>query len=98
MLETAGGADVLGDVPRQSVVMSTEMVLARAPEVIIELRYSRDDINAADAGAWNVLPSVPAVKNQRVYVLTGEEFVVPGPRVAEATRKLAATLHPGLRW
>ena len=30
----------------------------------------------------------------RVLVLTGDEFVVPGPRVVDATRKLARALHP----
>jgi iron complex transport system substrate-binding protein len=94
MLETAGGADALGDLHRQSVMMTTEMVLARAPEVIIELRYSREDMTPADANAWKILPAVPAVKNHRLYLLTGDEFVVPGPRVAGATRKMAATLHP----
>jgi iron complex transport system substrate-binding protein len=98
MLETAGGTDVLGDIHRQSVMMTTEMVLARAPDVIIELRYSREDMNAADTAAWNTLPAVPAVRNHRVYLLTGDEFVVPGPRVADATRRLAQTLHPGVRW
>jgi iron complex transport system substrate-binding protein len=98
MLETAGGADVLSDIHRQSVMMTTEMVLARAPEVIIELRYLKDAVNAADMSAWNRLSAVPAVKNHRIIFLTGEEFVVPGPRVAEATRRLAAALHPELRW
>ncbi len=96
MLETAGGTNVLGDLPRQSVLMTTEMVLARAPDVIIELHYSREaDSNAqADLNVWNTVASVPAVKNRRVYVLTGEEFVVPGPRVAAATERIARTLHP----
>jgi iron complex transport system substrate-binding protein len=95
MLETAGGADVLGDVLRQSVTMTTEMVLARAPEVIIELRYARDDvIEASDLREWNALAAVPAVRNKRVYMLRGEEFVVPGPRVAAATERIARTLHP----
>jgi hypothetical protein len=31
-------------------------------------------------------------------VLTGEEFVVPGPRVGDATRRLATVLHPELHW
>jgi iron complex transport system substrate-binding protein len=97
MLESAGGADVLGDIHHQSVMMSTEMVLARAPDVIIELRYSAADISAGnDLGAWNVLASVPAVKNHRVYLLQGEEFVVPGPRVVAATERLARTLHPDI--
>ena len=96
MLVTAGGADVMGDINRQSVTMSTEMVLARAPDIIIELRYSKDDMNDADISAWNTVASVPAVKNHRVVLLTGEEFVVPGPRVGDATRRLAAAIHPEL--
>jgi iron complex transport system substrate-binding protein len=96
MLEAAGGADVLGDVRRQSVVMTTEMVLARAPDVIIELRYARNDSGRSDdMHAWDALLSVPAVRNHRVLALRGEEFVVPGPRVGIATERLARALHPG---
>jgi ABC-type Fe3+-hydroxamate transport system substrate-binding protein len=98
MLEVAGGTDVLADVHRQSVTMSTEMVLARAPDVIVELRYAPERFDSADLGVWNRLPSVPAVKNHRVILLAGEEFVVPGPRVGDATRRMAAALHPELRW
>ncbi len=93
MLEAAGATDVLADVHHQSVMMSTEMILARAPDVIVELRYTRADA-AGDTTAWNTLPSVPAVRRHRVYVLRGEALVVPGPRVAEATEQLARTLHP----
>jgi len=98
MLVAAGGVDAMADVRRQSVTMSTEMVLDRAPDVIIELRYAKDDIDDTDTTVWNRLASIPAVRNRRVIVLTGEEFVVPGPRVGEATRRLAAALHPELRW
>jgi ABC-type hemin transport system substrate-binding protein len=88
----------MGDIHRQSITMSTETVLDRAPEIIVELRYSADDINDSDISAWNTLASVPAVKNHRVMLLTGEEFVVPGPRVGDATRRLAAALHPEMKW
>ena len=37
MLVAAGGADVFADVKRQSLQVSTEMLLARKPEVIIEV-------------------------------------------------------------
>lgn len=98
MLDTAGGTDALADIQRQSVMMSTEMILARAPDVIIELRYTADAINSADLNVWNRLGSVPAVRNHRVITLTGEEFVVPGPRVADATKRMAGAVHPELRW
>jgi iron complex transport system substrate-binding protein len=97
MLEIAGGRNVFGDIKRQSVQASTEMILTRRPEVIIELKYG-DSLKAVDAPrelqAWDALASVPAVKNHRVTILVGDDFVVPGPRVVGATRKLAATLHP----
>jgi iron complex transport system substrate-binding protein len=95
MLEAAGGTDVLGDLHQQSVLMTTEMLLARAPEVILEMRYARGDArDSSDLDAWNALPAIPAVKNQRVHQLRGEQFVVPGPRVAAATEAIARTLHP----
>ena len=101
MLEAAGGDDVFGDVKQESVQASTEMILARRPEVIIELRYG-EAMKTADAArelrAWDALGSIPAVKNRRVYMLTGDEFVVPGPRVVYAIRQLARTLHPEIRW
>jgi iron complex transport system substrate-binding protein len=99
MLDAAGGDDVFGDIKRESVQATTEMILARKPDVIIELRYGtnvpRDP--ARELQAWNTLSSVPAVKNRRVYLLTGDEFVVPGPRVVDATRRFAETLHPRSR-
>ena len=95
MLETAGGTDLLGDLKQQAVTLSTEVVLARAPEAILELRYARGDTTAAsDLRAWDVLASVPAVRNRRVLLLQGEEFVVPGPRVGTATERIARALHP----
>ncbi len=97
MLETAGGANALEDVKQQSVMLSTELVLARAPDVIIELRYARGDTTTpTDLRAWDALPAVPAVRNHKVFMLQGEEFVVPGPRVVLATERLARTLHPEL--
>ena len=97
MLEIAGATDILGDIKRESVQASTELMLARAPDVIIELHYGS---SLAPRGletqrrAWNALPSVPAVKNNHVYLLVGGEFVVPGPRIVSAAERFARTLHP----
>lgn len=97
LLELAGGADVLTDVKQAAVSMSTEMVLARGPEVIIELHYGDAWPRArldAERRAWSALPSVPAVRSGRVVLLAGNEFVVPGPRVVQAAEQLARALHP----
>lgn len=97
LLELAGGTDVLADVKRAAVPMSSEMVLARSPEAIVELHYGeawapgRTDI---ERRAWFTLASVPAVRTNRIYLLSGDEFVVPGPRVTLAAERLARALHP----
>jgi iron complex transport system substrate-binding protein len=97
-LETAGGANVFGDVDRESVQATTELILARAPEVIVELRSS-DDLTdaerAREVAAWDRLASVPAVRAGRIYILTGRGLTVPGPRVTDTVEQLAEALHPG---
>ena len=98
LLDLAGGSDVLGDLHQQSVDMSTEMILTRAPEVILELHYGDSLMPErfdAERRVWNALPSVPAVRNNRVFLLAGDEFVVPGPRIVVAAERFARTLHPG---
>lgn len=98
LVELAGGSDVLSDLKQAAVPMSSEMVLTRAPEVIIELHYGGEEWPQsrldAERRVWSALPSVPAVRNGRVALLTGDEFVVPGPRVVQAAEQLARALHP----
>ncbi|MFN7983507.1 MAG: helical backbone metal receptor [Vicinamibacterales bacterium] len=97
LLLLAGGTDVLDDVRQPAVSMSSEMVLARAPEVIIELHYGETLAPArvdAERRVWLALPSVPAVRNGRIVLLMGNEFVVPGPRVVQAAEQLARAMHP----
>lgn len=97
MLEIAGGADAVGDIRRESVQVSAETILARAPDVVIELHYGSSmtaEQLATERRVWNRLPAVPAVKSGRVYLLVGNEFVVPGPRVVAATERLSRAIHP----
>jgi ABC-type Fe3+-hydroxamate transport system substrate-binding protein len=49
---------------------------------------------AAEREAWATLASVPAVRQRRVYLLSGDYLVVPRPRLVEATEAFAHTLHP----
>jgi iron complex transport system substrate-binding protein len=97
MLEAAGGINVFADIKAESIQASSEMILTRAPEVILELRA--EDIPSpeelpAEIDTWRALASVPAVRNNRLYFLPGRAYVVPGPRVAESAEAMAARLHP----
>jgi iron complex transport system substrate-binding protein len=96
MLDVAGGVNAFADVKRESVQATTELILARRPDVIVELSGTEatEEERRTMRRDWNVLQSVPAVRNDRVYLIADQRAVVPGPRVAEGTRLLAATLHP----
>ncbi|HMC78354.1 MAG TPA: ABC transporter substrate-binding protein [Vicinamibacterales bacterium] len=98
MLDVAGGSNVFGDVKVQAVQASTEQLLARRPDVILETRavnsaWPSGD-HQAELNVWNALASVPAVRNHRVLFLFDDRIVIPGPRVVEGTTAMAKALHP----
>jgi cobalamin transport system substrate-binding protein len=97
MLGIAGGVNVFADVAREAVQPSVETVLARAPEVILEVRAT-GLLAAADVAqakrVWGALASLPAVQHGHIQILNGEHLVVPGPRVVQGTEAFARALHP----
>jgi iron complex transport system substrate-binding protein len=97
LVELAGGDNVFGQVKREGVQATTEAILSSAPDAIVELRYGRSfapgEIDR-ERQSWNALSAVPAVRNRRVYLLVGDELVVPGPRVADTAERIARVLHP----
>ena len=98
MLEIAGGRNVFADIARESALPSQETILARAPDVIVEVHAEgmfKTSSVERERAVWTPLSSMPAVRNNRVHVLIGQYLVVPGPRFAEAAETLARTLHPG---
>lgn len=99
MLTVAGGEDVFADVRQQAVQASTEAIIARRPDVIVEIHGADSPMPHAavqqEIATWSVLSSVPAVRSGRVYYLIDDRLVVPGPRVVEGVRLLANVLHPG---
>ena len=96
MVDAAGGANVFADVKQQAVQATTELILARRPQMIHELRWDpvAPKNPANENTVWHTLGSVPAVRNDRVYFIDQQMTVVPGPRVAEAVELIARTLHP----
>jgi iron complex transport system substrate-binding protein len=99
MLEIAGGDDAFSDMRRQSLQLSAELLLARAPEVIVEVQTSEGwppDRIARELAVWKTLPALPAVRTGRVHIVADDRLSIPGPRVAEGIRLLARVLHPAV--
>jgi len=96
LLEIAGGQNVFEDVKRESVQPSSETMLRRAPDVLLELRATEPagDYPGGDLSVWNTLASIPAVRDRRLHSIVGDYVVVAGPRLAEGAEAVARTLHP----
>lgn len=92
LLDVAGADNVFADVARENVQATSEQLLARAPEVIVELRATKRPTETPSP--WLALPGLPAVKANRLLTMEGDQFVVPGPRLGEAAEALARALHP----
>jgi iron complex transport system substrate-binding protein len=95
MLTAAGGDNVFADLKREAVQATTEQILASAPEAILELHADPmdDGMKAKELKVWAALASVPAVRNQRIYIIGDPRTVIPGPRVADAVEVLSAALR-----
>jgi len=96
MLEAAGGDNIFADVKKQSVQATSELILARRPDVIIEIRVGpiSSERREKEIDVWQALAAVPAVRRRRIVLINDERVVVPGPRVAEGTELIARAIHP----
>ena len=69
--------------------LSAESLLALKPDLIIELNGQKIDNARPITKRWKPFMSIPAVKNNRLYRLSGEALLRPGPRLIELAQALA---------
>jgi iron complex transport system substrate-binding protein len=100
VMTLAGGRNILSDSRVAYPKVLHEEILARNPDVIIDMGEHADAAAltprqvASEIALWGRYPTIDAVRNRRVHIVASEIFVVPGPRVAECARSLARLLHP----
>ncbi|HOF41065.1 MAG TPA: helical backbone metal receptor [Candidatus Hydrogenedentes bacterium] len=99
LVATAGGDNLYQGETQPYLEASKETAVMRAPEAIIEFHAGEtfsDDIKAQYLTDWQQMPSLPAVRNHRIYLITESHALRPGPRVSEIAARLAALLYPDL--
>lgn len=100
LITLAGGRNIFSDTVSPYARVPLEEVLARDPEVILDLGEMDDAETLSPARSrailelWRTQPRLSAVRAGQVFAEAPHLFVVPGPRVAEAARALARMLHP----
>ena len=103
IIALAGGENVFRDAVASYPGVSLEEVLARNPDVIVDMGDMADTVGVTDAhkrevtSLWDRLSSVAAVKQHRVYAVASDVYVEPGPRVVDAAKAFLEMLHPEAR-
>ena len=102
VIEIAGGENIFRDAMAAYPKVSLEEVMARNPEVIVDMGDMADTVGVTEAhkrnviALWDRVPTLAAVKQHRVFAVASDIYVVPGPRVVDAAKAFAEMLHPGL--
>jgi len=102
LIELAGGSIAYGGAGgARYPKLSTEALLRIDPDIVIEVApdLQEKDLTTADILAeWKDLNHMRAVREGRIFVLSGGHTTIPGPRSHLLLRDLARLLHPELNW
>jgi iron complex transport system substrate-binding protein len=100
LITLAGGRNVLADASVSYLKVLHEELLARIPEVIVDMGEHAEASGITETqiqkelALWRKYSTIPAVRNRRVHIVANAIYVVPGPRVVDCARQLARFLHP----
>lgn len=100
LMELAGGRNVFRGAPSSYPQVPLEEVLARDPEVIVDMGEMARTEGVAEeqkqrvVRLWERYATLTAVRRKAVHAVASDIFVVPGPRMVEAARAFERMLHP----
>jgi iron complex transport system substrate-binding protein len=76
--------------------LSLEFAVEAAPDVIIDTTMGNEERVGAQAAMafWSAFPTMPAVREHRVFGYKAYAVLRPGPRIGEAFEDIARFIHP----
>jgi iron complex transport system substrate-binding protein len=100
VIQAAGGENIFRDAIAPYPSVSLEEVMARNPEVILDMGDMSDTLGVTDQhkrdviALWDRVGTLDAVKHRRVFAIASDIYIVPGPRVVDSARSIFDMLHP----
>lgn len=95
LIEQAGGYNVAQG-PTAYPRFSREQVMAFSPEVMIISSMARIDAFDSVRAEWSQWQNIPAVRDQRIFLVDSDRFDRPTPRLVDALEILVRLIHPEL--
>lgn len=99
LIELAGGTNIFKDARLAYPRVSREEVIARNPDVIVDMGHDEMVTEAQKQAAialWRQWPFLRAVQRRAVFPIKTDYFITPGPRIALAVRDLRQMLGIGV--
>lgn len=96
LIRLAHGTNVAAPSGERWPHLSLEFAIKAAPEVIIDASMGSESEPGSAAGRefWQQLPTIPAVRDRRLYGYRVDHLLRPGPRVPETLETMARYIHP----
>ena len=97
LIELAGGENAIGPTISQYPQIGTEELLVCGAQAIIQSAMGKSNISEQQQAAersWSRWSSLPAVKNNRIYVVEPDTTLRLGPRLPQGIEIVARCLHP----
>lgn len=98
LLRIAGGINAAADASVGAPIYDREALRALRPDVIFLLQPAAAPLTGADDPRLDVFAGLdlPAINNQRVYLLNDPAVLLPGPSIVTTAVSMAVALHPDL--
>ncbi|MHC4394888.1 MAG: ABC transporter substrate-binding protein [Planctomycetota bacterium] len=99
LLELAGGENAVESTFQQYPPIGTEQLLTCSAEVIIQSAMGTRNIADQQRAAekfWSRWTNLPAVKNNRIYVVDSDIVLRLGPRLPQGIEMITRCLHPDI--
>lgn len=90
VLAVCGGKNIFNDIDDAYPMVSEESIISRKPDVIFIPQSS--GIRAEDVKNRSGWDSIPAVVNNRIFIIDDNVYTRPGPRVADVVAEISEKL------
>lgn len=98
VIRLAGGENMAKDAPYNYPRISIEEVIRKKPEIIIISSMERGGRFEQARKEWQKWPVIPAVMDERVYLVDSDLLDRPSPRIVNGLETMARLIHPEVKW
>ena len=83
----ADGEDYYQASPEELIELNPQVIILLRPKAMSPEKWQ------SELATWQKLPHIEAVKNQQIYIMSGDYVMLPGPRITNIMDEFAQILH-----